>query len=268
MKKISIITLMALISFGSLGQEKKDLIKIFVNENVSTHFIYSEPISYVDISNKKVVGDLPLSNILRIKPIPDDSLKSGFIGVLTIVGEKTIAQFELEYVTEDRAVKNYQIGNEDIIGFINPEVSLSTNEMRAFCLNILKSKPSNPIAKLKRRKVEARLNGLFTVGDYFFVDLSFHNKSNIRYVIDQIRFRIEDKKIVKSTNYQQIEVTPVFRLYSTPQFKKNYRNIFVFKKFTFPDEKVFSIEMSEEQISGRTMKLKVSYTDVLKADTF
>ena len=222
----------------------------------------------MNISNKKVAGDLPLSNILRIKPVSTDSLVEGFIGVLTIVGQKTMAQFQLQYATEDKAVKNYQVANADMIGFINPELSLSSTEMRTFCLNILKTKPSRPITKLKQRKVRAKLNHLYTIGDYYFVDLSFHNKSNIRYDIDQIRFKIEDKKIVKSTNYQQIEISPIFRLYNTPEFKKNYRNIFVFKKFTFPQEKTFSIEISEEQISGRTMKLKVSYTDVLKADTF
>ncbi len=268
MKRISIICLLALLSFRLSGQEKKNLVKIFVHENVSTHFVYPEPISYVDISNKKVVGDLPLSNILRIKPISGDSLNSGFIGVLTIVGEKTMAQFELACTSEDKAVKNYQVGTTDMIGFINPGISLSTNEMRTFCLNILKSKPSHPIARVKRNKIQILLNHLYAVGDYYFVDLSLHNKSNVSYDIDQIRFKVADKKILKSTNYQQIEIAPVFRLYSTPQFKKNYRNVFVFKKFTFPDEKVFSIEVSEKQISGRMIKLKISYSDVLKADTF
>jgi UDP-N-acetylmuramate--alanine ligase len=45
-------------------------------------------------------------------------------------------------------------------------------------------------------------------------------------------------------------------------------NLFVFEKFTFPDQKVFTIEFSEKQISGRTVKLMIDYEDVLNADTF
>lgn len=51
-------------------------------------------------------------------------------------------------------------------------------------------------------------------------------------------------------------------------FSKGYRNVIAVKKLTFPDEKVLTIEMSEDQISGRTMKLEIDYEDVLSADSF
>ena len=37
---------------------------------------------------------------------------------------------------------------------------------------------------------------------------------------------------------------------------------------TFPNDKVFSIELSEKQISGRTITLSIDYEDVLYADSF
>lgn len=37
---------------------------------------------------------------------------------------------------------------------------------------------------------------------------------------------------------------------------------------TFPNDKVLSIELSEKQISGRTISLKIDYEDVLSADSF
>ncbi|NCC10952.1 MAG: DUF4138 domain-containing protein, partial [Bacteroidia bacterium] len=39
-------------------------------------------------------------------------------------------------------------------------------------------------------------------------------------------------------------------------------------KMTFPNDKVLSIEMSEKQISGRTISLSIDYEDVLSADGF
>ena len=94
------------------------------------------------------------------------------------------------------------------------------------------------------------------------------NKTNIQFDIDQIRFKIEDKRIFKATSFQSIEVKPIVTLNDDKNFKHKYRNIFVFEKFTFPEDKVFTIEIAEKQISGRTIILKISYADVLGADPF
>ena len=52
------------------------------------------------------------------------------------------------------------------------------------------------------------------------------------------------------------------------KFKKNYRNVLVIEKLTFPDEKVLRLEISENQISGRVITLTIEYEDILNADGF
>jgi hypothetical protein len=104
------------------------------------------------------------------------------------------------------------------------------------------------------------------LGDYIFLDIGFQNETNIKYDIDELRFKIDDKKINKATNVQSLEIKPDFTLFDQPFFKKYYRNIFIFKKFSFPGNKVLYIEMSEKQLSGRIISLKISYKDVLDAD--
>ena len=37
---------------------------------------------------------------------------------------------------------------------------------------------------------------------------------------------------------------------------------------TFPNDKMLTIELSEQQISGRTISLSIEYEDVLNADSF
>ncbi|MCQ2265924.1 MAG: DUF4138 domain-containing protein, partial [Bacteroidales bacterium] len=118
------------------------------------------------------------------------------------------------------------------------------------------------------KKLRLTLNNIYTVDKYFFVDISMLNKTNIQFDIDQIRFKIEDKKIFKATSFQSVEIKPIVTLNDDMNFKHNYRNIFVFEKFTFPEDKVFTIEISEKQISGRTIILRVSYAGVLSADPF
>ncbi len=113
-----------------------------------------------------------------------------------------------------------------------------------------------------------RLNNIYSVGDYFFIDFSIDNKTNIRFDIDEIRVKLADKKVSKATNAQIVELTPALILEQSRSFRHGYRNVIVLKKMTFPNGKVLSIEMTEKQISGRNITLNIDYEDVLVADSF
>ena len=113
-----------------------------------------------------------------------------------------------------------------------------------------------------------RLNNVYVVGEYFFIDFSVENKTNLPFDIDELRIKLQDKKQEKATNIQTIELKPAFLLDRSVSFKKNYRNVVVLKKMTFPNDKVLSLELSEKQISGRTISINVDYQDILHADSF
>lgn len=113
-----------------------------------------------------------------------------------------------------------------------------------------------------------RLNNIYSVGDYLFIDFSIDNKTNIRFDIDEIRVKLADKKVSKATNAQIVELTPSLVLEQSKSFRHGYRNVIVLKKLTFPNGKVLSIEMTEKQISGRNITLNIDYEDVLAADSF
>ena len=113
-----------------------------------------------------------------------------------------------------------------------------------------------------------RLNNIYVVGEYIFVDFSVENLTNLQFDIDELRFKLQDKKQQKATNVQTLELKPALLLDRSLSFKKGYRNVAVLKKMTFPNDKVLSIELSEKQISGRTISLQLDYEDVLSADSF
>ena len=112
------------------------------------------------------------------------------------------------------------------------------------------------------------LNNVYVIDDYIFLDISIENLTNLPCNIDAMKFSIEDKKIYKATNNQSILLTPLYALNNQTKIRKNYRHIFVFEKFTFPNSKILKIRLIEEQISGRVIDMKVNYSDVLQADTF
>ena len=85
------------------GENPEELKVIYVNKDVSTHFIAMEDIKYVDISVNDIVGDIPTGNSLRIKPT-----KEGASGVITIVTERFFVQYMLVY-SSDLAKANTRI---------------------------------------------------------------------------------------------------------------------------------------------------------------
>ena len=250
-----------------LKQEQDDMEELkvmYINKDVSTHFIALEEISYVDISNNKIVGDIPVGNVLRLKPIEE-----GANGIVTIITESYFVQYMLVYTDElDKVYTRHNIQYSELRSLMNPEKVLTKADMYDYAGKMFVQKKRYYDVSTVSKRLKVTLNNIYTVDKYFFIDLSLKNRSNIQFDIDQIRFKVEDKRMTKATNLQSVEIKPIITYLDDNSFKKNYRNIFVFEKFTFPEDKVFSIEISEKQISGRTILLRISYADVLRADNF
>jgi conjugative transposon TraN protein len=237
---------------------------VYLPENLTIHFVSPEPIQYVDISTKDLVGDLPLKNVLRLKL--RDSLKSFSGSVVTVAGEKFIAQYRLlpgyPGVPTEVNIVPADMQPLDISG-----IGLSQNQLKGLALSLIAKSPDKRMEKVNAFGIKGQLNHVYTVGDYIFLDIGYHNKTNLKYDIADFRFKVDDKKVTKAANNQSVEVKPEFVLFSQPAFFKNYRNIFVFKKMSFPGNKVLHAELSEKQLSGRVITLSISYQDILDADT-
>ena len=261
-----------------------DLPEIEITEGINLHIISPEPIQYVDLSTLKLTGDLPATNIARIKitdsPESNETEKikkqttftSGQnIGIITVVGQSFIAQYKAIYRNSENlnTVTNIHIQPENMQPIELDKMVFSNLELRKFAMDILQKKSEkNPIREEKNLKLSIQLNNVYVMNDYIFLDMTFKNNANLSYDIEDLKFSIEDKKIYKATNNQSIEMIPVFQLNPQKHFRKNFRNIYAFKKFTFPNSKVMMIRLIEEQLSGRTIEMKVNYSDILKADTF
>ena len=256
-----------------------DLTNLEISKGISLHIISPEPIQFVDLSTNNLTGDLPAENIARIKitdVLETDSvsikknINPNDLGVITIVCQSFMAQYKINYMDSERnAVANIQIQPEDMQPLEYPKLAFSSTELQKFSLDILRKKiVGKPIREVKNLKLTMQINDVYVVNDYIFLDMTFLNSTNLGYDIDAIKFSVEDKKIYKATNNQSISLEPVYQLYRQKEFRKNYRNIYVFKKFTYPNSKVMKIRLLEEQLSGRAIEMKVKYSDILNADTF
>lgn len=268
--RVGTLLFCALSAATSWGQQTyNELEQLTVNENVTTVITASEPIRMVDISTDKVAGDKPIDNTIRLKPKEGLHEDGTVLAIVTLVTERYRVQYALIYTTRlEEAVTDKEVQPVERTAYHNPAVSMSTDEMVRYARRIWNSPAHYRNVKTNMHHLQMRLNNVYTVGEYFFIDFSVRNKSNLQFDIDELRFKLCDKKQQKSTNVQEILLEPVLLLDKSRQFRSGYRNVVVLKKMTFPNDKVLTIELSERQISGRTISMTVDYEDVLAADSF
>ena len=272
---IRLLTLSVLSALPALAGRAQDtaraLNELRVNDQVTTVITATEPVRFVDISTDRIAGDQPLENTVRLKPKegPGVNAEGDLLGIVTIITERYRVQYSLVYTTRPGdAVTDKEVLHPETSPYNNPAVSLSTEDMARFARCIWYSPAKYRNVGARRHHLDIRLNNIYTAGDFFFIDFSVENRTNIRFDIDQLRFKVEDKRKTRATNSQSVELRPSMLLESGKSFMHGYRNVAVIRKLTFPGDKVLTIEMSETQISGRTVTLSIDYEDVLNADTF
>lgn len=268
--KVGALLFCAMSAVNMWGQQTyNEMEQLTVNENVTTVITASEPIRLVDISTDKVVGDKPIENTIRVKPKEGGHEDGTVLAIVTVVTERYRSQYALIYTTRlEEAVSDKEVQLNERNAFHNPAVSMSTEDMVRYARRIWNSPAKYRNIKTNKHRMTMRLNNVYTVGEYFFIDFSVENKTNLRFDIDELRFKLCDKKQQKATTVQEIDLQPTLLLDKAQHFKRGYRNVVVLKKMTFPNDKVLTIELSEKQISGRTISMTIDYEDVLAADSF
>ena len=99
----------------------------------------------------------------------------------------------------------------------------------------------------KRFGIEALLRGVYVHGDLFYLHVLTRNRSKVAFDIDYIRFKVCDRKTARRTAVQETFVNPVrvFDEITRVDAEAMVRNVFVFRKFTIPDDKVLVMEVYE-----------------------
>ena len=240
---------------------------LYVNEEVTTHIIMPEPIRLVDISTQKIAGNQCADNIVRIKPV-NRMFEHELAGTVTVIGERNMVQYDIVYTRQPNlAYSVYKVSNAELDRYSNPSVTMTEGEMARFAYAIYNSPRRFYGIRQSKYGMTIRVNNIYTLNDYFFIDYSIENRSKIKYDIDEVRVKLTDKKQSKATNSQTVELSPVWSLNGARSFQKAYRNVIVIDKLTFPNEKVLSLEISERQISGRVITVNIDYSDILNADS-
>lgn len=273
-RNLLIFSLLAASTVAFANEQARNV--IYVNSDVTTHIVMPENLKIVDISTEDIVGNQCADNMIRIKPLQTDTLgqkknhyKNEFLGTVTMVGERHVVQYDICYEPDPmKANAMYRVNYDESLNYSNPEVSMPESEMARLAWTAYGSKRKFHNIRNSQYGIKAEVYNIYTVGDYFFIDFVLKNQTKLPYDISDLRVTLTDKKETKATNFQTIELTPVYVLNNAKKFKKGFRQVIVLEKLTFPDEKVLNIEICENQISGRVVSLPIQYEDILNADCF
>lgn len=252
---------------------QKDLDAHSIPLKKTTHIISPEKIEYVDISSKFVEGDLPQENILRLKisdtiPYPLEPF------TVTIVTKDFVKTLSLTPVSEDGFQTNTDLAHivridaENAVK-LNSLDKVSQQDFNKLAIKIMSEKRRIYNVASKMYGLEFYVNNIFTYGDYILYDVSMKNNTKLTYQLKDVVFRIQDKKTSKSVAQQELEIEPLFSLYTISDVKLRkgeWRNVYLFDRFTYPNDKVLQIEATEKEYSGRKAELRIDYNQVLKSD--
>lgn len=246
---------------------------IYIHSGSTVHLLSPEDISYVDLPNGKLKGDLPLKNLLRIRPSEGLSAPPApqDLGILTLTGETFLAQFRLVLLpisTQIAASSSLEILPEHMQPLHGLQPRLSMNQIRSRALDMLSMKSAKPALSKSAQGVSISLNRVLLSGELMFLDIGFSNSSNLDFEVAALEFLISDKKIFKAQNFQEFSLEPKLSLQPVARFSRQARNIIVLPRATFSSAKRLLISLKETQPSSRNITLELNYGDILNADSF
>ena len=253
---------------GNVSIAEKNVINAIIPLNSTTHFVSPEPISYVDISSQDIQGDLTEKNVFRLRP-DESKFQEGDAFTITIVTQSYISVYRLKVTAREKDSSGAYVISINPNDAVQLNQSAVLNNQQFFDLGIMAMKKNRSIYNIETKAYGMKIfvKNIYSVGDYIMLEVGAKNKTNLQFDIDQIRFKIIDKHTVKATVSQDIELQPLYSMNNDDGqiIYKEWSNFYIFKKFTYPTQKLFEIEMTENQYSGRKINLKIEYNQILKS---
>lgn len=258
-----ILVCLIVAGFFRIGAAQAVIDTVDVSFSKTTSMIFEYPVINVDIGScdliaQKVTG---VENILQLKAGRRNLSKTN---LTVITADGSLHHFYVSY-SDHPATQVYRI-SERVIGARFDE-NRSDIEYEIATDRILDHPSSGLVAKDKGFRITLVVSGIYVHDDMLFLRVLLRNKSNIKYDIQSLRFFVRDKKNLKRTASQEIELRPVYVRNETKSVNGNGSAdlVFVFQKFTIPDSKTLDIELFEKD-GGRDLNLHVGNHAIIKAE--
>jgi conjugative transposon TraN protein len=223
-----------------------------ISSNKTTSLIFPFPVKHVDRGNKEIIVQqvAEAENILLVK-----AATAGFTetNLSVITGDGSLYSFEVCYEPFP-SVWVYQL----------PVQKAATMAMYAAAVLV------NPpvIRSLHHSKwgMHLLITGIYIKGDVLYYQISIQNDSPVDYSIDGLRFSIRDKRVVKRTAIQELELSPLLIAGNATRVKAHDITTIVvaLEKHVIPDKKMLAVHVTEKG-EGRSLSLRMGNKYILGA---
>ncbi len=252
--------------------------RVEVAFNKTLHILFPSEVVYVDLGSLDLIADKAdgAQNVVRIKAAKQDFTEETNFSVITADGcfysftavySENPSQLNIEMEDwlhkdpySDFANRQMYIRLDELSG----ETPLTVNRIMYTILrrNVRDIKSVGS----KRFGIEVLLRGVYVHGNLFYLHVSMRNRSKVAFDIDYIRFKICDRKTARRTAVQETFVNPVrvFDEIMRVDAEGMIRNVFVFRKFTIPDDKVLVMEVYERN-GGRHQRFEIENSRLVGA---
>ena len=288
MKRLLFVVALTVLFF--VGVQAQDTVRTFsqrqvvepyrveVAFNKTLHILFPSEVVYVDLGSLDLIADKAdgAQNVVRIKAAKQDFTEETNFSVITADGcffsfaavySENPSQLNIEMEDwlhkdpySDFANRQMYIRLDELSG----ETPLTVNRIMYTILrrNVRDIKSVGS----KRFGIEVLLRGVYVHGDLFYLHVSMRNRSKVAFDIDYIRFKICDRKTARRTAVQETFVNPVrvFDEIMRVDAEAMIRNVFVFRKFTIPDDKVLVMEVYERN-GGRHQRFEIENSRLVGA---
>lgn len=248
----------------SFGQKIENS-NLSISYNKTTSVVFPFSISSVDRGSKDVLAQKVkgVQNVLQVKAGRKDFAETN---LTVITADGTLHEFTVTY-SDSPSLQTINVADTDGgASLILVRNAINEREIQEASRMALKGRVDGKIAKDDQFLTTLTLQEVYIRDDILYYRLHIRNRSSLNYDVKSLKFFIRDKKKVKRTSSQELELVPVYVGNETANINAfaSATMVYAVRKFTIPDGKTLHIHLFEAN-GGRNLSLTIKNRHILKA---
>jgi hypothetical protein len=243
--------------------------EVSISDVQTTHLIFDEPISYLDIGSPYFIADT-VNQMVKVRHTGklDDNDRSRYCNITVITAKGALYSIPLSYF-EKPNILIYKYGKQSStceykeFGAVQAAKS-SKEKVSEICRQAQSARPGTS-SKTRADKLVLAVEGIYYREPNIVLKISVENKSIIDFEIDQVLFRLKRNRPPRKLHtYQEKLLEPVDVCNVPPKIRGMSKEtfVFVFDRFTPGRKEKLSINFAEKE-GGRSIFHSVSRKKLL-----
>lgn len=227
-------------------------VEISTERTVAVTFPFS--ITSVDRGSQQILAQKAkgTQNVLLLKAAQKDFKPTSLI---VITSDGALYSFDVSYWDQPNSLT---VLSPRSAGTVQNDNDINENLIDK-AIELAKQHPSHPLKRSKNGGMSATVEGLYIKDEFILLGLMFENESVIDYDVESIRMLVGDRKQVKRTASQLVEILPLKVSQELGQIKGSEQKsiVLVIPKMTLSKGKRFCVETTEKR-GARKLRISLS----------